>query len=29
MTDCRLLMMLALMLPLGELSAATLRLDPA
>ena len=28
MTDCRLLMMLALMLPLGELSAATLRLDP-
>lgn len=29
MTDCRLLMMLALLLPLGELSAATLRLDPA
>ncbi len=29
MTDCRLLMMLALMLPQGELSAATLRLDPA
>ncbi len=29
MIDCRLLMMLALLLPLGELSAATLRLDPA
>ena len=29
MIDCRLLMMLALLLPLGELSAATLLLDPA